>query len=132
MQAVLYIEITGDLRFYYEKPLLAYIQQYLPQVVRYDIDNHSDASLVGYGTKLLEEASQILLIIEASEGKLQVLLPFFEKLLAHQQKCLVIYNGNNRLADRFIHLLPDECKRRNIQMEEAQAIIQAFFGKMPV
>ncbi|QHT66321.1 hypothetical protein GXP67_06440 [Rhodocytophaga rosea] len=131
MQAVLYIEITESLDFSYEKPLLAYIQQCFPQVIQFDIDNHSDAMLVSYAIKLLEEANQVLLIVEAREGKTQTLLPFFEKLLVYQYKTLVVYNGNNAAADRYIHLVADERKRKDIPMEEAKTIIQAFFQSMP-
>jgi hypothetical protein len=127
MQAVLYIEITDELTFFYEKRLLAYIQQYFPQVVQYDIDNHSDALLVAYAVKLLEEASQVLLILEASEGKTHVLLPFFEKLLVFQRKCLVICYGGNAAADKYLYLLEDERKKTNIPVEEARQIIHAFF-----
>jgi hypothetical protein len=132
MEAVLYIEITSEILFSYEKPLLAYIQQYFPQVIPFDIDNHSDAMLVGYAIQLLEEASRVLVIIEAQAGKTQTLLAFFEKLLAQQHKCLVIYSGTNIIADRYLQLLADERKRKNSTREESQTSIQAFFRKINI
>ena len=87
--------------------------------------------LVAYAIQLLEEASRVLVIVEAQEGKTQTLLAFFEKLLTHQHKCLVIYNGVNITADRYIQVLADACKRKNSTIEKAQTSIHAFFRKMP-
>ncbi len=107
MQAVIYVELTEELRYSYNKPLLQEINRRFPKVVLFDFDNHSDRLVVGYAIDLLEKADKAVVIIEATETSVFNIVGFLEKVLDYKDKSLVIVNGQHAIVNRMVSLLEE-------------------------
>jgi hypothetical protein len=131
MQAVIYIEITDELSFSYEKPILGFIKTQYSGITLYDFDNHSDAVMVKYAVELLAQADQLLIIIQARESPTNHLISFFEKLIYYQDKCKVFFDGNHGLTERMLSLVNTGNQRikKDLSLPEKQQEIQSFFSK---
>jgi hypothetical protein len=132
MQAAIYIQLLDHTGYTYEKPLLPQLKQRLPELILYDFDTQSDRLVIGYGMELLEKADKVVVFIEANESSASVLIAFLEKLLAYQQKCMVVLYGKNHLVDRMLKLLhKDRLVEADFNMPVTEQVIAFLCGNQP-
>lgn len=104
MNAVIYIEITQEPTLLFSKPFIQKMNKVLDkeQWLFFDFDNHSDEYTIQCAGSLLGEAEKVYLIIEASEGTIFKILPFFNKLIKSKDKVNVYLNGENLAISKML------------------------------
>ncbi len=130
MNLFLSIQITKvpeDVKFY--NPIIANIKEKHLDVTVYDIDNHSEPFIIGYANKLLSEATQTIIFIEANpQSSFAKLMSLLTYLLDNPEgKEIIVLGNNTRLAKMlsiFPHFINSEITYENEQIEQ---IITKFF-----
>lgn len=129
MIASIHIEITGTPSFVYERPVLSALKSQFPELVIYDIDTLSDASLINYAKDLMAEASRYVLIIEIKENQSAVkILPLLEANLKNKEKVLVIMNGSSAVVEKMLSLMPSERLFKNLSEDKQIEVATAFLN----
>jgi hypothetical protein len=127
MNVFLNIEIVENVNFDYEKPWLSWAKNSISNIVTFDIDNHSDATLLNYAAGLIEKEEKIIIYIdvkgEAGSGKF---LGLAETIIKQKEKCLVIMKGESKILQKMFSLLKENF-RQNLSEEKMKRVIQGFF-----
>ncbi len=130
MNAVLYIEIVEEWVYTYHKPILHFVQQYFPETVVFDFDNHSEAVTAGYALEIAEKAPKVVIVLRLKEGHTGMLLPFIEKMIRIKEKCLILVNGSNQVIDRMLQIFDEWQIRRNLSEELQQEEISKYLSAL--
>jgi hypothetical protein len=110
MKSFVYIEVSKEINFTYEKEFVLKVKEAIPDVETFDLDNHSDSAIITYTIDLIKKSDRSFLLFnaekEASLGKLMILL---EEVLKNKDKCSVKMIGANTTVSKYLRLLnPDE------------------------
>lgn len=110
MKSFVYIEVTKEINFSYEKEFVLKVKDAIPDVETFDLDNHSDSAIITYTIDLIKKSDRSFLLFKAEEealaGKLMILL---EEVLKNKDKCSVKMIGKNSVLSKYLRLLnPNE------------------------
>jgi nucleoside-triphosphatase THEP1 len=105
MQAAIYFQIVSGTAYTYEKPVLSRLKQLVPELVVFDFDTQSDGLMARYAIELLEKAEKAVVILELQEAQATGLITFLEKVIACQNKCMVLLYGRHPLVQKMLKLL---------------------------
>ncbi len=131
-QIVIYLEIldleasdqVSKVKFSpYEKPWLKAAQEIFPEAITYDLDNHSETLVVDYALRLIEEAEQVLCILEVkSQASISSLFKIFEKIIRKREKCQLIFNGEHPVVEKMTKPLSSGQIYREVALEELKTL----------
>jgi hypothetical protein len=123
VSAIINIEITETPDFAYEKPVLAWAKSEFKDIITFDLDNHSDATLFKYAATLIEKEEKIIIYIdvknEAGSGKF---LGLAETIIKQKEKCLVIMKGESKVLKKMFSLLKENF-RQSLDESEISKLI---------
>jgi hypothetical protein len=126
MKALIYIEITETIDYFYEKEVLVHVKNKYPDIVTFDLDNHSDALMVDYAIELLEKSDKSIIIVESKNNfSSSKILLLSEKILKHQDKCLLILNGENKNLNKIFSQIKNNFLK-NLSLEEEIKAIEKY------
>ena len=106
MNLFLYIQITErseDVKFH--NPITAQLKEKNLDAVFYDIDNHSEAFIIGYANKLLAESTKKIILIDTeSESNFSKLMSLLTNLLDNPEGIEIFIKGDNQKLERMISI----------------------------
>ena len=106
MKLFLYIQIKGAQQIGFGNPIGNWLKEHQPERVLLEADNHSDDLVIQQEIKMLEEADDLMLWLDAlpheKPGKAVRLI---EKVLRNKDINSTIYqSGSNELLERMLKL----------------------------
>jgi hypothetical protein len=108
MRAFLLIDLSPTGPFTYQRPTLQWVKHAYPGTTTLDLDHQSNAMLVTYACRLLEEVEQAVVYVSSeAETGFGSLAPLLEQLIRHRQKCLVLLQGQYPRLHRMLSSRPD-------------------------
>lgn len=105
MNFLIHIEINEVNLLHYQKKIIDWSKENIPDINTVDFDNHSDSFLIDAALKLIKEADKIALIIEAGlpEGNTGGVIKFLNALLRlKKDQVMVIFNGQHEMIKRMV------------------------------
>ncbi|AMM51248.1 hypothetical protein TH61_08775 [Rufibacter sp. DG15C] len=69
MTAFVYLNLTEEAPFTYQKPLLTWVKNQFPEVVTFDLDAASDPMLQSHAQRLLQESRFCLLFLKTGQKR---------------------------------------------------------------
>lgn len=126
MKALIYIELTETVNYTYEKELLLAIKKKYPDIVTFDLDNHSDSFMFDYAIELLEKSEKVIIVIESKNDlSSSKILLLSENALKYKDKCLAIVNGESKMLNKIFSQLKNNFFK-NLSPEEEIKTIERF------
>lgn len=130
MQALIHITIAAQPIFSYQLPLLNWVKQQPFEVVCFDFDNHSEATLTTYAIQLLDQADKVLIVIEneaPSSPKNSIIKLMNKAVHLKNKEIKAILNGSDPMLERMGNVLGETNFYTNQTMEEQQTLCKTFF-----
>lgn len=108
MKAFLYLNLIAGNDAPYQQPILAAVKKALPDVTVLDIDLDTDKLTLQMATRLLEEATQVVICIkgEQEQAGFGSIMPLFEALLTPHQNRLLLMLGQPARLLRMLQARP--------------------------
>jgi hypothetical protein len=107
-RAFILIDLSSAAAFTYQKPPLQWVKQTFPDTTTLDLDDRSDALLVRYACRVLEEANQVIIYFQSEkEAGFGTLAPLLEQVIRQRQKCLVLLQGQHPRLHRMLQARPE-------------------------
>jgi hypothetical protein len=130
MKLVLQIELNDWKNRPYEKVLLSLAKSLSKDISVADIDQDSEPGTAASIVKLIDQATQVFVIVNAQpESKLGSCSEVFYQLIKNQVKVKqVLYHGNNLFAEKLLKVF-DEQMNHNPTEEIAKQLIAIFCEK---
>lgn len=102
MHSLIYIEVSKQINFSYQKEFISGLKETLPDLEVFDLDNHSEASLFNYAVDLMRRSEKCVLLIkvepDASIGRAMIVI---EEVLKIKDKCYVLVQGQNSMMEKI-------------------------------
>jgi hypothetical protein len=122
------IDLSPTGVFNYQKPPLQWVNKTFPGSTTLDLDQQSDAVLVQYACRLLEEAEQAVVYVHSeSETGFGSLSPLVEQLIRYRQKCLLLLQGQHPRLHRMLSSRPDTLFFSGEKEEELLERVREFW-----
>ena len=114
----------------YEKPVLQFIKAINPQIVTFDFDNFSEPAIIDYAIDLLNQSSEIIVLINLSaEEKGKFLLKFMDSLTRQRsKKVYIFFNGEDALISKMLSVFPAEKVFRNLSASDRKEKIREILA----
>lgn len=130
MKLVVQIELNDWKSRPYEKFLLSLAKSFSQDISVADIDQDSEPSTAASIVKLIDQATQVFVIVNAQpESKLGSCSEIFYRLIKNQAKVKqVLFNGNNLFAEKILKVFGDQTSH-NPTEERARQLIAIFCEK---
>ena len=100
MPLFLHIQITNlpeEIKFF--NPIISYVKEQSPEIIIYDLDNHSDSLIISYAHKLIADSETTIIYIETMpESNFKSLMPLFTNFLDNPDHSQFILQGNNKIG----------------------------------
>lgn len=127
MKLILQIDLSDWKTRPYQKPLLELAKGLAPAYVVTDLDQESDVFHLKAVKQLIDQAAEILLIVDAQPDiKLGASLEIFYALIKSKQKVKhVLVEGSNTYADKLLLVLKEKTLI-NYDNEVAEKIVRQF------
>jgi hypothetical protein len=104
MNIFLHIQITEypeDVKFF--NPIISKLKQKNLDVIFYDIDNHSDTTIISYANKLLAESSKKIIFIDTDlESNYSKLLSLLTNLLDNPDNIEIFLRGDSQRLEKML------------------------------
>lgn len=99
----LVVKITRETSYEYEVPLKEWFKNFYPDFFIYDFDNFSEAMVVDYALQLLNNAQQVVLILQAEpESPLGGILKLMPIVMRQKQKTKLVFEGEHIAVERML------------------------------
>jgi hypothetical protein len=132
MQAVIHLELMRALEYTYGQRTLRKQVVQFPDVLFYDLDNYSDTLVVHYAVDIIQKAEKVVVVIQAHpEAQVGSVRSLLESLVGSGKKCLVLFTGENALAERMLKPLEKSQVKMNISEAEQWEEVNAFLTGAP-
>jgi len=129
MNTLIFFSITSGQDFNYGNALLSRLKEHYPTATFFDFDNHSDAILFGYYTRILEENkkenSSTVLIIESKDSSTKGVIPFCETLLRSKDKVKPILIGEHTIVEKMLSSVKGFTRLKNPDDQELLALLHS-------
>ncbi|MCC5921286.1 MAG: hypothetical protein LAT68_05590 [Cyclobacteriaceae bacterium] len=128
MKTVIYIEITDQLTFNFNKTLLKKIKNLHPSVVTFDFDNLSEPSIVDYAISLVDQCNHVAIILQNSISKKSGNVMRFLDYLCDQddKNKMLIFLGENEHLSPISKLAVGDQLFENISEKEQEDALNRF------
>ncbi len=108
MNLFLYIQITNhpeEVKF--SNHFLPIIKEQTTTFTTFDLDNHSDSTIINYATRLLTEANHTLIFIETMpDSRFSNLLSLLTYIFDNPDGIEIIVKGENKKVEKMLSILP--------------------------
>ena len=103
----MYLNLTDEAPFTYEKPLLNWVKQQYPAVMTFDLDAASDGLMFSHAQRLLQEARFCLLFLETGQKqKLGPEMKLLDILFRKETGAAVALWGDHPLLENVLKARP--------------------------
>ncbi len=129
MDTIIFFSISSGQDFQYGNTLLTSLKEHFTTATFFDFDNHSEAVLFGYYSRILEEIKKedknIWVIIEASDSAIKGVIPFCETLLRSKEYVKAVLIGEHAIIEKMLPSLKSFTKVKNPDDQDLIALIQS-------
>ncbi|WP_044173072.1 hypothetical protein [Flectobacillus major] len=103
---MLYIQITPSLETVrFQNPLLGYLSNNITDFTVYDVDNHSEGLVIEYAKRLIREAENIIVLLDAqASGQLKGVTNLLTQLADKSENTSVVYQGEHEGLKKMISI----------------------------
>ena len=116
-------KITRETSYEYQVPLKEWFKSFHPDFLVYDFDNFSEAMVVDYALQLVNNAQQVVLILQAEpDSPLGGILKLMPIVIRQKQRVSVVFDGAHVAIERM--LKPLGSVARNVDEDTLKSVME--------
>ncbi len=103
MDLFIYLQVAPIEKIRFTHSIQNWVKKYYPNALCFDADNHSDDLVIGYGSEQIENAEEIVVLIESEpDQKLGGVITLVEKLIRKKKGPIIFFNGEHPMLEKVI------------------------------